>query len=91
MGSDGLPLPGCGWRPVKVINSLKSYIKYISDNKSIFFKHTQEHTVPTVTHADYLPDVTAPDAVESDYEQEEDDQGPEEEYDDYQEALHQMD
>lgn len=51
----------------------------------------QEHTIPAVTHADYLPDVTGPDAAEGDYEQEEDDQGPEEEYDDYQEALHPMD
>lgn len=60
-------------------------------NYIIFFRPQQEHTIPAITHADYLPDVTGPDAAESDYEQEEDDQGPEEEYDDYQEALHQLD
>lgn len=51
----------------------------------------QEPTLISPTHKDYLPDVTGPDP-EGDYEQEEDDQGgPEEEYDDYQENLHQMD
>ena len=40
----------------------------------------QEHTVPSIPHKDYLPDITGPEP-ESDYEHE-DEQGGEEEYDD---------
>lgn len=44
----------------------------------------QEHVNPTPQHADYLPDMTSRDDQESDYEAEEDDQGgPEDDYDDY--------
>lgn len=50
----------------------------------------KEHVVPSVPHKDYLPDITGPDP-DGDYEAEDDDQGPEEEYDDYQDNLHQMD
>uniref|UniRef100_A0A1B0GPM9 Uncharacterized protein n=1 Tax=Phlebotomus papatasi TaxID=29031 RepID=A0A1B0GPM9_PHLPP len=67
LGTDGLPLPGCGWRPPK------------------------ETFVPPPPHKDYLPDITGPDP-DADYDPEEEDPGgPEEEYDDYQENLHQMD
>lgn len=44
--------------------------------------------MPFVPHKDYLPDVTGPDPEGGDYDGEEDDQGgPEEEYDEYQENL----
>lgn len=48
--------------------------------------------MPTVPHSDYLPDVSGPD-TEPDYETEPDDQdqGAEDEYDEYQEANHPMD
>lgn len=49
----------------------------------------KEHTVPSIPHKDYLPDITGPEP-ESDYEHE-DEQGGEEEYDDYQDNLHQND
>lgn len=47
-------------------------------------KPLQEYINPPPQHADYLPDMTPTrEDAESDYEQEEDDQGPEEDYDDY--------
>lgn len=45
--------------------------------------------MPSIPHKDYLPDITGPD-TESDYEPEEE-QGGEEEYEDYQDNLHQND
>lgn len=45
--------------------------------------------MPSIPHKDYLPDITGPEP-ESDYEHE-DEQGGEEEYDDYQDNLHQND
>lgn len=54
-----------------------------------FIFRLQEHVIPSVPHKDYLPDITGPNQ-ESDYEHE-DEQGGEEEYDDYQDNLHQND
>lgn len=55
-------------------------------------KPLQEYINPPPQHADYLPDMTATrEDAESDYEQEEDDQGPEEDYDDYHQNNNQMD
>lgn len=57
--------------------------------------YKQEHTIPSVPHKDYLPDRLSPDITgpdpEAEYDQEEEDQGPDDEYDDYQDNLHQMD
>lgn len=47
--------------------------------------------MPSIPHKDYLPDITGPEA-DNDYEPEEEhEQGGEEEYDDYQDNLHQND
>lgn len=51
-------------------------------------KPAQEPAPAFVPHKDYLPDVTGPEP-EADYDPEEDDQGGEEEYDDYQDNLQQ--
>lgn len=96
LGSDGLPLPGCGWRPPKVIFYnifLFYYFIHFNFNFIVFvcFFFYQEHVIPSIPHKDYLPDITGPD-TENDYEPEDDhDQGGEEEYDDYQDNLHQND
>lgn len=80
LGTDGLPLPGCGWRPQRV-----SYIILTNKvmNRLIVFSNSQEQVVPTIQHKDYLPDITGPEP-EGDYDHD-DDQGVDaEEYDDYQ-------
>lgn len=90
LGTDGLPLPGCGWRPPKVTIKLSICIFFLFFVILMnFCSKLQEHTVPSIPHKDYLPDITGPEP-ESDYEHE-DEQGGEEEYDDYQDNLHQND
>lgn len=95
LGTDGLPLPGCGWRPPKVSFNVSGKLCILCGAHFRFtclfccFFLLQEHTIPSIPHKDYLPDITGPD-TESDYEPEEE-QGGEEEYDDYQDNLHQND
>lgn len=67
----------------------KSIISYETHIIFMLILPPQEHTMPSIPHKDYLPDITGPD-TDSDYEPEEE-QGGEEEYDDYQDNLHQND
>lgn len=75
----------------EILDFLRNIRRIAIDEKVIhfFFSVSQEHTMPSIPHKDYLPDITGPD-TESDYEPEEE-QGGEEEYDDYQDNLHQND
>lgn len=75
-----------------LIKYLKHVFSFNDKDLFIHFSSLQEPMVQTPQHKDYLPDVTNPDPA-SDYEHEEDDQGPggaEEEYDDYPENGQQM-
>lgn len=76
IGPDGLPLPGCGWRPPKVRTVLPSGS---FDPKTKTSPSLQDaHTTPAPSP--FQPG--SPEAPTDDYDQDEDEAGPDD-YDDY--------
>ncbi|KAF7388378.1 hypothetical protein HZH68_012320 [Vespula germanica] len=72
LGPDGLPLPGCGWRPPQVrLRSLPDHVELDERAVSLILKYFK--TVPSSEPYDVIE---GPEPAETDYE-------PEEEYEEY--------